>query len=118
MHVRGSTVNSGPTGVMTMSDGCAPDGVMTTSDSTQAPGSSKDPVSWMSADPVPTLVLTCPCWVLNGVVTWAGGSRCGRTKFGIRTWIATNATSVTAIAGSVRRSSTPAVTPSAKASAA
>src|ERR1700735_5816809 len=98
VHARGSTVNSGPAGVMTMSDGCAPDGVMTTSDSTQAPGSLKDPVSWMSAIPVPTLVLTCPCWVLKGVVTWAGGGRGGRMKFGIRTCIATNATSVTAIA--------------------
>src|ERR1700691_6561000 len=88
VHARGSTVNSGPAGVMMMSDGCAPDGVMTVSDRTQAPGLAKDPVSWMSVIPVPTLVPTCPCWVLNGAVKWAGGSRCGRTKFGIRNWIA------------------------------
>ena len=91
---------------------------MTVSDRTQAPGLAKDPVSWSALSPLPALVLKSSCWTFTGAVTWSGGSRCGRMKFGIRTWIATKATRVTAIAGRVRRSSTPTVTPSAKASAA
>src|ERR1700683_3421001 len=97
MHTLGSAVNSGPTGVMMTSDGCAPEDVMMMSDRTQAPGLANDAVSWISVTPLATFVLTCPCWRLTGAVKWAGGSRCGRTKFGIRTWTATNATSVTAI---------------------
>ncbi len=55
---------------------------------------------------------------LNGAVTCTGGMRCGRTKFGIRNCTAAKITSVMAIAGSVLRMRTPAVTPSAKANAA
>ena len=44
--------------------------------------------------------------------------RCGRTQFGQAIWTKANPASVTAMAGMVRRISSPAVTPSAKANAA
>ena len=56
-------------------------------------------------------------WVSAAVVR-TGGIRCGRTHWASASRAATKTTSVLAMAGSVRRMSTPAVTPSAKAKAA
>src|SRR5580700_3899443 len=58
-----------------------------------------------------------PCEV-TGMATWSGGARLGRTHSGMATWRAAKTARVTAMAGTVRRISAPAVTPRAKANAA
>jgi hypothetical protein len=56
--------------------------------------------------------------LLMGKVTVVEGSRLGRMRVGTRIWMPANTATVTAIAGMVRRNSSPAVVPSAKAKAA
>ena len=51
------------------------------------------------------------------VVVICVGPRCARSSGGTRIWTATKTTSVTAIAGTVRRMTAPDATPSAKANA-
>ena len=52
------------------------------------------------------------------MTVWSGGARLGRTHSGMATWRAAKMARVTAMAGTVRRISAPAVTPRAKANAA
>ena len=59
-----------------------------------------------------------PLPVASGMAVRTGDIRCGRTQVASASRAATKTTSVLAMAGSVRRMSTPAVTPSAKAKAA
>ena len=51
-------------------------------------------------------------------VVWPGGNRCGRIHSGMAIWTAAKMARVTAMAGTVRRISAPAVTPRVKANAA
>src|ERR1019366_7408416 len=51
-------------------------------------------------------------------VIWLGGMRCGRTHSGMANWTAAKMARVTAMAGTARRTRTPAVTPSTKPNAA
>ena len=82
-----------------------PDGEMVLFDKTQAPGRLKFPCRVMLPDEVSIIWLLA--LALNGAVTCTGGIRCGWMSVGIRICTATKMTSVTAIAGSVRRISTP-----------
>ena len=66
-----------------------------------------------SPDPISTTEA-----ILSAEVVCTGAMRWGRTQTGTANWTAVKMTSVTAMAGTVRRMSTPAVNPRAKANAA
>ena len=55
---------------------------------------------------------------VTGMTVWRAGKRLGRTHSGMAIWMAAKMARVTAMAGTVRRISAPAVTPRAKANAA
>ena len=64
------------------------------------------------------IISVAVCGVDRPRSSWTGGMMLRPDEAGTRSWTAANTTSVTAMAGSVLRMSTPAVTPSAKAKAA